>query len=126
MRRLPLFTCYIALISICVSCSARHQGGTSVSISETQKYYSMSAYYDKSKTRQVQLCLDKHLGTNNTISFENAETDATITLDDRTKFYIKSLPGELEIKLDKEENSFESYNEIKEMCSAVKTTIGEK
>ena len=86
----------------------------------------MSAYYDKSKTRQVQQCIDEHLGAKNNISFVNAETDATITLDDKTKFYIKSSPGELKIKLDKEENSFASYNEIKEMCTAIKTTIAEK
>jgi len=86
----------------------------------------MSAYYEKSKTREVQKCIDKYLGSNHNVSFENAETDATIMLDDKTKFYIKSLPGELKIKLDKEENSFESYKEIKEMCSAIKTAITEK
>jgi hypothetical protein len=126
MKNLPLTTCYIALASLCSSCSWHHKGETSISVSETKNYFKMSTYYDKSKTREVQKCIDKYLGSNNNFSFVNAETDATITLDDKTKFYIKSFPGELTIKFDKEENSYQSYNEIKEMCSAIKTTITEK
>ena len=66
------------------------------------------------------------MGNKNHFSFKHAETDATITLDDGTKFYMKLLPGELKVKLDKDENSYDSYYEIKSMCDGIKNTLAGK
>jgi hypothetical protein len=127
MKHLPLITYFLVLASLCSSCMwNHHEGDTAISISDTKSSFSVSAYYDKNKTRKVQQCIDKHLGSNNNISFVNAQTDARITLDDKTKFYIRSYPGELKIKFDKEENSFESYTEIRKMCEGIKNIISGK
>ena len=116
------------MLVICFNLSCYHfdHHNTSISISETKAAYKMSAWFDKSKTGKVHEYMNKKLGKKNNISFINAEIDAMVTLDDRTTFYIKSLPGDLTIKLDKESNSYESYTEIKEMCEGVKAVIAGK
>jgi hypothetical protein len=86
----------------------------------------MYAHYSKEKTREIQRYIDKQIGRSNNISFVHAEMDATITLDDETKFYIKSFPGELKIKFNKVENSYQSYATVKEMCMGIKAIIEEK
>src|SRR5438477_9345204 len=114
MKQFLLAGCCVGLIIFYSSCSQNyHDGNTNISISETKSSYTMYAHFDKSKTTKVRKYMDEHLGKRNNISFVNTEVNANLTLDDKTKFYIKSSPGELKIKLDKEENSFESYTEIK-------------
>jgi len=49
-----------------------------------------------------------------------------ITLDDKTTFYMKSYPGELKIKLNKQDNSYDSYTKIKDLCEGLKEIIGSK
>lgn len=110
------------LIWVSISCSDPHHD-TKISISESEKTYQMSAWFSPGKSSDVHKYMDRKLGKINKISFVNAEIDATITLDDRTTFYVKSLPGDLEIKLDKTENSRESYQQVKEMCEGIKKVI---
>jgi hypothetical protein len=123
MRRLKLITCYIAMTTFCSSCLTHHHGDTSISISETKDSYSMFVHFDKEKTGEIQRYIDKQIGRANNISFVHTEMNATIMLDDETKFYIKSFPGELKIKFDKTKNSYRSYTEIKRMCMGVKAII---
>jgi len=126
MKRLRLITCYVTLMCFCSSCLIHHDGNTSISISESKDVYSMWAHYSKDKTKEIQRYIDKQVGRSNNISFVNTEMDATITLDDATKFYIKLFPGNLKIKLDKIQNSYQSYAEIKEMCMGIKAIIEKK
>ena len=86
----------------------------------------MSAHFSRNKTKAVHEYMDRQIGKANNISFLNSEIDATVTLDDRTAFYLKSLPGELEIKLDRQHNSYESFIKVKEMCEGIKKVIAEQ
>lgn len=110
------------LIWVSISCRNSHHN-TAISISETKDTYKMSAWFNTAKTNDVHKFMDQKLGNRNKISFVNSEMDATVTLDDHTTFYIRSLPGDLEIKLNKNENSQESYKEVKEMCEGIKAVI---
>lgn len=83
----------------------------------------MSAWFNLDKTNAVHKYMDQQLGKRNNISFVNSEIDATIMLDDHTTFYVRSLPGDLEIKLDKKQNSQESYIQVKKMCEGIKNVI---
>jgi hypothetical protein len=65
----------------------------------------------------------KKLGYPNNVSFVNSEIDATLTLQDQTTFYVRSYPGELELKLDKEKNSYEAYERVKKMCEGIKSVV---
>ena len=46
--------------------------------------------------------------------------EETILADD---IYIKKYPGRIEIKLDKDENSYEAYHRIKSMCEGMKKVL---
>jgi len=114
-----IVTCYS-------SCMYRHHGRTSFQVSESHSFYSMEAHFDENKTRKVQQFMNSELGDRNSVSFINTTTDAMITLDDKTTFYMKSNPGELKIKLNKQDNSYQSYVEIKDLCEGLKEIIGGK
>jgi hypothetical protein len=108
------------------SCLFSHKkGGLSIKVRESDNFYSMEAHFNEAKTRQVQEYMDKSLADGNNMSFVNTETDAMITLDDHTRFYIKSFAGELKIKFDKRENSVNAYKRVKSMCEELKGIIGE-
>jgi len=113
---------FMLLIWVSISCSDAHHD-TKISISESKDTYQMSAWFNPGKTSEVHKYMDQKLGKHNEMSFVNAEIDGTITLDDHTVFYLKSLPGDLEIELDKSENSQESYQQVKEMCEGIKKVI---
>jgi hypothetical protein len=119
-----IFLC--ALIWLCTP-SCIHEGSrTSITISDADDSYYMSAQFSKSKTRDIEQYMDDRIGRNSRLSFVNTRIDGTITLDDHTTFYLKKSPGAVEIKLDKSKNSNESYHTIKSMCEEMKTLLARK
>lgn len=98
-------------------------GNIDITYSEDDQYYSMNAYFSRGLTRDVEKYMDKRIGQRSKMSFVNARIDGTIALDDHTMFYIKKYPGVLEIKLDKDKNSYKSYEEIKSMCTGIKKVL---
>ncbi len=123
MKKLPaLFFSAIACITVACSC-LHHNGNIDISYKDSGEYYSMDAYFSKEKTRDVEKYMDERIGRRSHMSFVNSRIDGTIALDDHTRFYIKKYPGRLTIKLDKDENSNESYREIKSMCQGIKDVV---
>ena len=125
MKKLHTLMYAFACLAI-TSCHQFDNGNISLSYSEDDEYYSMTAYFSKAQSRQVDNYLDDKIGRNSNMSFVNARIDGTIALDDHTKFYIKKYPGTLEIKLNKNANSPESYHEIKSMCQGIKNILAGK
>ena len=116
----------VFLANIFSSCFNYHDNDVSVSIQEDEEEYKLSAHFEDRKTRAVQNFIKEY--TASTVNFKskgNNYVDATVTLDDNTKFYIKSKEGLLKIKFDKEQNSEESYEKVKEMCEGVKELLAE-
>ena len=83
----------------------------------------MKAYFSNSKMRKVEEFMDHKIGRTSNMTFANTRIDGTLALNDHTTFYIKKYPGFLEIKFDKGENSYESYQRIKAMCQGIKEVI---
>ena len=83
----------------------------------------MKAHFNKGSNRNVENYMDNTIGRKNNMSFVNSTIDGKLKLDDQTVFYIKKSPGMLEIKLDKDANSNESYEEIKTMCQGLKQVV---
>ena len=113
-------------VNIFSSCFNYRDNDVSISIQEDEEQYRLSARFEDRKTRAVQNYISRY--TASTVNFKsrrNKYVDATVTLDDNTRFYIKSKQGLLKIKLDKEENSAESCEKIKEMCEGVKELLAE-
>ena len=121
MKKLPALFYALACITV-ISCM-HHHGNIDISYNESDKYYSMNAHFSKSKTKDVEKYMDNRIGRRSNMSFVNSQIDGTISLDDHARFYIKKSPGVLEIKLDKDENSDDGYQEIKSMCQGIKKVL---
>jgi hypothetical protein len=116
----------VFLANIFSSCFNYHDNDVSISIQEDEEEYKLSAHFEDRKTKAVQNFIKEY--TASTINFKSSNNnyiDATVTLDDNTRFYIKSKEGLLKIKFDKEENSEASYEKVKEMCEGVKDLLAE-
>ncbi len=121
---LRLFLYGLFCISFCVSCSQTSSSGKSdLTVSESDHDYKIIADYPERDTRKVQAYMNEKIGNKNHISFINAHIDAQLTLDDGTRFYIKQKPGYLSIKLDKDENSPASLQEIKSLGEGLKPLL---
>jgi len=111
-----------AIISIIVffSCHHHNHGGrTSVGVSESDNIYKLEAVYNEDLTGKVQRYINRQIEPNGLFESTNDYFDVTTQLKDRTRFYIKASPGRLLIKLNKKENSYESYTRIKAMCQGI-------
>lgn len=100
-----------------------HRNDISIQYSESHESYSMDAWFNENRTRAVEEYMDDQIGKRNHISFANSQIDGRVGLDDRTTFFIKKFTGHLKIKLDKRENSADSYREIKNMCEGIKEVV---
>ncbi|MFT3980148.1 MAG: hypothetical protein QM687_06725 [Ferruginibacter sp.] len=114
---------FFALACLLISCGRHNNHNTQISYKDKRNIYSMHAHFDKNKTRAVEHFMNNAIGRKSNVSFTNMVTDATITLDDGTNFYMKKSPGELEIELDKNKNSSISYYTVKSMCEGIKEVI---
>ena len=116
-KQLLLIGCGFFFLATFASCRWGHN--TSISISDSYDEYEMTASYQKRKTNKVQRFLNECWEDNSTISFRR-RVDGMVILNDRTKFYLHSYPGELEIRIDKNENSPEACLKIKDICEDIK------
>lgn len=113
---------YALLCSLLLSCGY-HDNNTSISYKDKDRYYSMNAHFSENRMKEVEQYMNERIGRKNNLSFSNTQTNALFTLDDGTKFHMQKYPGHLEIKLDKSENSRESYHSIKDMCEGIKNVV---
>jgi hypothetical protein len=91
--------------------------------SDTKRYYSMEADFNIHRTREVEEYMNQQLDDATNMSFVNTRLDGQLTLDDHTTFYIKKYPGYMRIKLDKEKNSYSSYERMRSMCDGIKKVL---
>ena len=110
-------------LSVFSSCYHHHHHDVSISIRESEREYQLSASFDESRTRQVQNYIDEYTGSNGIFRSGNVEIDATTTLEDNIRVYIKSHPGHLKIKFDKADNDEASYEKVKDMCEGIKELL---
>jgi len=121
MKKLILLFCAFQCIFL-TACRHNH-GNISVRYKDNPDSYSMDAWFAKSKTRAAERYMNEKIGRQNNFSFINTQTDATITLDDGSKFYMKKSPGHITIKINKDEASDEAYHRMKRMCEGMKDVI---
>lgn len=100
-----------------------HHHDISISVSDNEDEYEMEADYRRNQSPAVQGYLNKHLLTNSSVSIHNGFVDDVVTLDDKTTFYINTHPGELNIRVNKNENSEESCERVRQICEELKEII---
>jgi hypothetical protein len=124
MKKISLVFLSVAFLSMFISCDYFNDNhNISFNYKETDHTYFMKAHFNKGSNRNVENYMDNRIGKKNNMSFVNSTIDGKLTLDDQTTFYIKKYPGTLEIKLDKDKNSNESYGEVKAMCEGLKQVV---
>ncbi len=112
------------LIFALQSCFHFHHHNVDISINDKDEDYQLSASYPQEKTRAVENFIKHCTEHNSHFSFSNhANIDGNLILDDNTKFYLKSREGYLKIKFNKEDNSTESYEKVKDMCEGIKNVL---
>jgi len=99
-----------------------YTGNISIKVKETDDTYQLYASYSRHTTRKIKRYLETELDNH---LFRHTKIDATVTLPDETSFYVRSIPGRLLIRLNKEENSAASYNRIKRLGEGIKIKLAE-
>ncbi|TDH25236.1 hypothetical protein EXU57_14115 [Segetibacter sp. 3557_3] len=115
-------SCYVLLCIAATSCM-RHNNNVDISYNETDDYYLMRAEFNRAKSRAVERYIDREFGPGSNVSLSSTRIDATISLDDHTRFYMKKSPGSLHIKLNKDDNSRTAYLRVKKICEGVKGVV---
>jgi len=80
----------------------------------------MDAWFFENRIDDVEAYMNDRIGRRNNVSFSAAHIDGRLKLNDKTTFVIKKFPGHVEIRLDKAENSFGSYQRVKSLCEGIK------
>jgi len=112
-------------LSVFSSCHWHHHyHDVSISINDDEDIYQLSARFDEGKTRAVDNYIKACTETNERFRYGgHGDLEGTLILDDNSKVYIKSREGRLKIKFNKEENSAESYERVKDMCEGIKELL---
>jgi hypothetical protein len=121
-KRNLLYAALILSVVIALN-SCFHQHDISISVNDDEDVYRMRARYDEDRTRTVQRIINAHLHEHHSLSVVHGYVDTDITLDDGTSFHLKSKPGSLKINFDKNGNSEESCERVREMCEEIKNAL---
>jgi len=125
--RFLFFAAGLLLVTVLSSChddSYYRDGNVSISVQEDDEEYRMNAKYDEDKTMAVDNYIKSCTGSDGHYRYGgHGNFDATLTLDDNSRVYIKSREGRLKIKFNKEENSEEAYERIRDMCDGIKEIL---
>jgi site-specific DNA-adenine methylase len=125
--RFLFFAAALFLSSVFSSCvHFHHHDDVAVSIQEDEEEYRLNARYNDDKTMAVDNYIKTCTESNGQYRYGgHGNFDATITLDDNSQVYIKSRRGRLKIKFDKETNSEEAYEKVRDMCEGIKDLLAE-
>ena len=102
-----------------------HRHDISISVSDDEDEYEMEADYRRNQSHAVQVYLNNNLLNNSNVSIQNGFVDDEVTLDDKTTFYINTNPGELSIRINKNENSEESCERVRQACEELKQILAD-
>lgn len=95
----------------------------SIKVNETIDTYSFTARFPPEKTHKALARIDRYLAKADGPSFSGGPIDATITTDNKTIFYMKSKPGDLELRLRKAVNTEENCDKFRQMCEEIKNVL---
>jgi len=101
----------------------RNNGDISISVKNTDDYYTYTASFAEDVTGRVQDYINYSIAPNGLFKSTHDYFNVTTTLADKTNFYVKESPGELKIEIDKRKNSTASYLRIKKMCDGISNVL---
>ena len=114
------------LFSAVLFSSCFHDHDLHIRINDNDDVYRLRATYNEDLSDDVQRVINKHLRMHHSETLVGRYTDKEIRLQDGTYFYVKTGPGRLRIKIDRDENSEESCQELEAMCDEIKEMLAQK
>lgn len=104
-----------------------NNGNLSISVTDTDDTYALSAKFDENYTGRVQDYINHSIKPTDLFRSAHDYFNVTTRLKDNTEFHIKESPGELEVEFDKKKNSYASYQRIRKICEGISNLLkGEK
>ena len=99
----------------------------SISVTDTDDTYALSAKFDQNYTERVQDYINHSIKPTDLFRSAHDYFNVITRLKDNTEFHIKESPGKLEVEFDKKKNSYASYQRIRKMCEGISNLLkGEK
>ncbi len=95
----------------------------SISVNDTEGQYQVNASYGRGQSRKVLSYIDAQLSSSK--QFRHSIMNGDITLDDNTRIYIKTRPGKLILRINKNENDSTSIDRIKKIAEGIKVRLTE-
>ncbi len=123
MKQYGFFLALGLMMIGCMSSCFHHRHNTSVTVFDDEVEYKMEASYRKQYARDVQVYLNERLLNNSNASIQKGFAESDITLDDKTTFHINCSPGEVNITMNKNENSEESCERVKQVCKELEQIL---
>jgi hypothetical protein len=117
LKILPLVVLFVSLFYAC-----RSKSNVSIKVSESDGTYKFAAYFPENRSDDVMRFIRRQVSQDHVLALDNSNQVLT-KLHDGTHFLIRSEPGEILIRLNKEENSAQSLARIKKMCEGIKKEI---
>ncbi len=93
----------------------------SINVNDNIEEYQVEASFGKAKSRRVLSYIDAQLSK--TKQFRHSLMEGDIELEDHTKLYIKTRPGKLFIKVNKNDNDSASIERIRELTEGIKLRL---
>ncbi len=121
MKNSIVLLCILLLVAF--SSCLHGKDDINISVSESGTLLKFSARFPKDKTTKVEKIMAENLSPNTIMTGGTKDIDATITLDDKTNFHMKSEPGDLNIEFDRYKNTKSSYERIRNTCEEIKTGL---
>ena len=98
-------------------------GVTTVKVTETKTTYTLDASFTRDKASQFYQYINNAVSPAAQFDFEDGDIETSTSLDDGTKFHIKSQDGELQLIFDKSSNNRESYRRMKRIYEGLKGLV---
>ena len=115
---LLVFTGFVTYIMYKVE----YSNNISINVSDSEDTYRITARYSRSQSARVQryLCDELHSEV-----FKEKRVINYLVLGEKARVYVKTSPGRLLLKIDKNENDEESYDKMKEIAEGIKHRLTE-
>jgi len=99
-----------------------YSNNISINVSDSEDTYRITARYSPRQSARIQrfLCDELHSQV-----FKERRAINYLVLGERNRVYIKTSPGRVYLKIDKDENDEASYNKMKEITEGIKHRLTE-
>ncbi len=94
----------------------------SINVSDSEDSYRISAKYQPRQSARLQRYLSNELHTQ---VFKERRVINYLVLGERQRLYVRTSPGRLLLKIDKNENDDQSYDKMKEIAEGIKHRLAE-